>query len=145
MARLGRNGKLYYNSGTYGSPTWVEITRARDVNINKSKAESDASSRATVFALSKGAQLILDISFDYQDSDAADTVHDALRASYNDSSAIEILVLNGSKDTAGSKGYRLSMEVMTYNEPQPLTGSQTSQFVLKPCPSSNPPAAYTAS
>jgi hypothetical protein len=32
--KLGRNCKAYYNTGSYASPTWVEITLVRDLTTN---------------------------------------------------------------------------------------------------------------
>ena len=40
--KLGINGKLYQNTGAYGSPTWVEITNVRDLTLNMDAAEADA-------------------------------------------------------------------------------------------------------
>ncbi len=42
----GRLRALYYNSATFGSPTWVLIGRVSDVNIARGRATSDRKFRS---------------------------------------------------------------------------------------------------
>ena len=37
--------KTYYNTGTYASPTWVELTALRGLTLNLERAQVDLSIR----------------------------------------------------------------------------------------------------
>ncbi len=43
--RLGLDAVLYRNTATYATPTWSEISNARDVTLNLESGEADASRR----------------------------------------------------------------------------------------------------
>ncbi len=44
--KLGIDAKLYYNTGTYETPTWVELTNVRDVTLSLERSEADVTTRA---------------------------------------------------------------------------------------------------
>ena len=44
---LSENAKLYYNSGSYASPTWVEICNVKDVTLSLEKDEVDVTTRCS--------------------------------------------------------------------------------------------------
>src|SRR5688500_8445447 len=63
--RIGLEMKLYRNSGTAGeTPTWVELTNARDVTVNLEKGEADISTRASIWRTRKAT--LLDGTLDFQ-------------------------------------------------------------------------------
>ena len=45
--KIGGDWKLYYNSGTNASPTWVEINLVGDINLNLSVGEAAANLRVS--------------------------------------------------------------------------------------------------
>ena len=44
--KLGMNGKLYRNTGTYEAPAWEEIANAKDVTLSLETGEADVTTRA---------------------------------------------------------------------------------------------------
>ncbi len=44
--KYGFNGGLYLNSGTYSTPTWVDLTNTKEVQIEDGMSEHDATLRA---------------------------------------------------------------------------------------------------
>ena len=141
MTRIGLDCKLYRNTGTYASPTWVEIVNARDVTVPLTKGEADTSSRASSWKTRKGT--LKDASIDFQlvqaDGDAAFA---ALLDSYLDGSPIELLVLNGATGDTAAQGLRATVEVFQFQESQPLENALVYDVSCKPTPATNPPSWY---
>ena len=55
--KLGMEAKLYRNTGTYATPTWVEMLNVKDLTLNLEASEADVTTRgnagwrATIAAL----------------------------------------------------------------------------------------------
>lgn len=129
---VGKDCKLYYNTATHASPTWVEITKAINVSANLGKGEADASARYSGWKLTKGALKELEITFSYRHKQGADTVFDALQAAYIADTAIEFAVMDAAITESGAQGPRAFCEVSAMNLTQELEGSQEFEFTLKP-------------
>lgn len=129
---VGKDCKLYYNSGTHTSPTWVEVKKAINVSANLGKGEADVSSRATSWKLVKGALKELEISFTYRHKAGVDTVFDALLAAYMGDIAKEFAVMDSDITNAGAQGPRAFCEILSMNETQELENSVEYEFTLKP-------------
>lgn len=104
-AYSGRETKLYYNSATHASPTWVEIKRARNIQTNRGPALSDiefhgASETKAIPGYKKFAG-----SFELVRKRGADTVYDAIIEAREAGSIIELVHLNGSITDDDSKGW----------------------------------------
>lgn len=108
---LGLDAKLYYNSATEGSPTWVEITPVRDLTLNMDAATADVTTRASGgwrMQVPTLKEVSLDFQMIWDPSDAGFAViHDA----YIANSTVELLILDGPEDTAGSEGMRGSFGI----------------------------------
>lgn len=143
-AKVGIDCKLYYNTATYGSPTWTELTTVGDVTLNLTKAQARLSSRANTFEAYKGAMKDITLSFDMI-WDSANTGQTALQASFFSGTVKDFLVLDGSSATAGSKGVRFDGEVMEFTRGEPLNDGVKLSVTVKPAYSSNAPVDYTAS
>lgn len=133
MTRIGLDCKLYYNSGTYASPTWVEIVNAKDVTVPLTKGEADTSRRGTEWKTRRGT--LKDASIDFQlvqeDGDAAFT---ALLNSFLNNTPIELLALNGPVGTVGSEGLRATCEVFNFQDAQALESAVVYDVSAKPTP-----------
>jgi len=129
---VGKDCKLYYNSGTHATPTWNEITKAINVSANLGKGEADVSSRETSWKLSKGALKELEISFTYRHKAGTDTVFDVLLAAYLADTAIEFAVMDAAITEAGAQGPRAFCEIFSMNETQELENAVEYEFTLKP-------------
>jgi hypothetical protein len=143
--RLGKNHKLYRNTGTYGAPTWVEIAEVSDLMLDQTKGEADVSTRATGGDVAKVGTLkerSLDFTLVLKDDDT-DT-RDALEDSYEDGTSIDLLILNGPHTTPGNRGWRIEMEVFKLSNDQKLTEASKFAVTMKTTDGDNPPARYTA-
>lgn len=138
---IGADCKLYRNTGTWASPTWNEIQRARDVTINLERAEADMSSRVTEWKLTKGALKDLTIEFDlvyHQD----DPDYVVLRDAFLNNTTVEMTALDGSSATNGSEGPRAHMTVLQFGRPEPLEDTVRIPITVKPANAANAPEWY---
>jgi len=128
----GEECKLYYNTATHASPTWTEITRARNVSFSLSKSEADQSSRSSGWKKDKGTQKALEITFTYRKKQGTDTVFDALMAAALAGTIYEYAMLDGAHTLTGVQGIRAFCEIMTVGNTQDLEASEEIEFTLKP-------------
>lgn len=112
----GKDFKLYlggedpYDADT---PTWVEMTNIKDVTRNLEKATADVSVRGSSFRMEVGTLkgLSIDLQSVYDPTDANLAVFE--QAFYDDANIL-LLALDGSINTVGSRGIRLSAQVTKY-------------------------------
>jgi len=104
---IGLNGKAYYNSGTYGTPTWVltsnvgDISVTDEMNTTNIQVRSQSGFEVTVAGLRKVA---FEFSMVYDPADSAQT---ALRTAYGARTKTDFLFLDQINGTAGSQGLRV--------------------------------------
>lgn len=130
--RVGKDCKLYYNSGTHATPTWVEVKSAINVTANMGKGEAEVGSRASSWKLYKGAMKELEVSFTYRHKSGADTVFDAILASYTSGTPKEFAVLDDDITLSGAQGPKAYFEVMSLNQSQELESAVEYEVTLKP-------------
>ena len=128
----GLEGKIYYNTGTHASPTWVEVTRAINVSFSSSKGEADQSSRISEWKMQKGTLIDLEITVTYRKKQGTDTVFDALQAAYFAGTVYEWAMLDGASTESGVQGIRAFCEIMSFGNTQDLEGAEEVEFSLKP-------------
>lgn len=117
---VGHECVLYYNSGTEGSPTWLEIDTVRDVNLTLSSNEVDDTSRTTNGWRSKLAGLRewgADFEMIY---DTSNTAWQEVRAAYFAGTSIEVLALDGDITVDGQQGLRGIVFVTEFSRAEPL-------------------------
>jgi hypothetical protein len=138
MAKTGLKANLFYNTASYGSPTWAEITLVADCAVEGTRDEAGGSTRASSVKLFEPTQLALGISGKVR-TDSTDTGFAALLANFLDpSTAIDVLVLDGTTTENGSLGYRFDAKVFSMGEDQALNSVLFRDFTIKPCISANP-------
>ncbi len=140
---LGLNAKLYRNTGTYGSPTWVLVDNVKDLSINKEKGEADVTTRANngweaTAATLKSATIEWDMVYDPADAD-----YTAIETAWEDGSAIEFAFMDGLITVAGTKGYRMTCAVFGFSRDEALTEAVMVNVSVKPTYAANGPAPYT--
>lgn len=118
-ALVGRECKLYYNSGTFASPTWTELTRAIDVAYTITSERGDVSSRVSIWKMEKKALNGLELTFGYRyRQGVTDAVFDALRPMALSNTVVEFAVCDGAIATTGNEYLRASYQLeMTMNQP----------------------------
>jgi len=144
---IGLNAKLYRNTGTYGSPTWVEVCLIGDLTLNIEKSEATISVRCSGWELIRAVLKKASVDFKMM-YNPGNSSFQAIRDAFNNNTRIEFAVMDGDI-TAGAttltQGLRATMEVMKFNIGQPLEGAQTVDVTLKPSYNSNLPSWYTVS
>jgi hypothetical protein len=108
MARLGIRCKVYYNSATYGSPTWVEVEAVNDwkENVNSEKIKGpDRGSLVNLYG--KGE---MDLSWTGTIKRGGTEAAKLKTASLTDE-VIDIMILDADKAVVGAIGYRVDVQV----------------------------------
>ena len=128
----GFDGKAYYNSGTNASPTWVEITYARDVNTTSSAEKLDNSDRASKYKKYCAGQLDVETTITLTYGRTAATAVDALRDKYHLREAVQIAIMDGNIADTGTEGYKYYASVYSHDWDQPLSDGQTLTMTFAP-------------
>jgi len=137
--KLGLDAKLYRNSGTYETPSWVEMTNVKDLTLNLESGEADVTTRgnngwrATVATLKDGS-----IEFEMV-WDTEDAGFEALSAAYFGDTAIGIAAMDGDITEAGRRGLWADMAVVDFSREEPLEEALSVKVTLKPTYSANAP------
>lgn len=141
---LGLNCKAYRNTGTWGLPTWDEITNMTGAKLNLETGEADVTTRGgngwrqTAATLKNGTvefQMIWD-------PDSADFA--AIQEAWEDGTNIECLFLDGDVTTAGKQGLRAEFAVTNFSRDESLEEAVKVDVTLKPGYSTtNTPEWYT--
>ena len=125
--QIGASCKLYYNSGTHASPTWVLVANAVDARAGFGKNYGDGSSRASGWKKNLAALRDLSCSFGYRYKAGADTVWDALQAAAIANTPKELFFADGASGATGTEGFRAYFDLV-FDQDQPLEDGVTVQF-----------------
>ena len=143
--KLGLDAKLYRNSGTYESPTWVEMTNVKDLTLNLESGEADVTTRgnngwrATVATLKDGS---IEFEMIWDTEDAGFT---AIKGAWFGNTSIEFAVMDGDITVAGSQGLRATFSVTKFSRSEPLEEALLVSVTAKPTYAENAPEWMTIS
>lgn len=119
-AVIGRECNLYYNAGTFSSPTWTLITRAMDVALPISAEYGDVSSRVSIFKMQSKSQVVVGpLTFGYRYRQlVTDAIFDALRPMTLSNTKVEFAVCDTTIATTGAEYVRATYQLeMVLNQP----------------------------
>lgn len=144
-AVLGKNCKLYRNTGTWGSPTWVEVENVKDLTLGLVYDSADVSTRAGGgVARKEPALLTASLEFDMvRDTDDADQT--ALLTAFFASTLVDMAVAEGAIATSGTKYYRQEWKAADGSQTEALADAKRVALKWEPCFSSNNGGWTTAS
>ena len=125
--------RLYYNSATDASPTWVEIAKAKDVSYPIDIGEAEANARDNEYKSSEPTLIGVELTFGYQYEPGADTVYDALLAMATGRTAKQFAVADGDLTLTGARYLKFFGKIFGIGNDQPLEGVETKEFTVKPC------------
>ncbi|MEO2031485.1 MAG: phage tail tube protein [Planctomycetaceae bacterium] len=141
--KLGMEAKLYRNTGTYASPTWVEMLNVKDVTLNLEADEADVTTRgnagwrATIAALKDG-------SIEYEMVwDTADPDFTAIQQAFFGNTEIEFAVMDGDITASGSQGLRATMSITNFSRSEALEEVIGVSVTAKPTYADNAPEWMT--
>lgn len=141
--KLGMEAKLYRNTGTYASPTWVEMLNVKDLTLSLEAGEADVTTRgnagwrATIAALKDG-------SIEYEMVwDTADADFTAIQQAFFGNTEIEFAAMDGDITASGSQGLRATMSVTNFSRSEALEEAIGVSVTAKPTYADNPPEWMT--
>ena len=141
--KLGMQAKLYRNSGSYGTPTWVEVGNVKDLTLNLEAGEADVTTRAndgwraTVATLKDGS---IEFEMVWDTSDANFT---AIQQAFFNNTSIEFAVMDGAIATSGSQGLRATMSITNFSRSEALEEAIMVSVTAKPTYAANAPSWMT--
>ena len=140
----GRSNKLYYNTGTYASPTWVEVPHWRDsLTLNHTAEMADAGDASSLMGASVVGEVNIEISTTLRKTDS-DATWAFLRTKAYSGAAFECAVMEGSIATSANVGTRVKCSVSAFGETYEQKGISSASLTLTPAPSADADAAeYT--
>lgn len=143
---LSENAKLYRNSASYGTPTWVEIDNVKDLTLNLDKDETDVTTRASG-GFKEFVDGMIDASVEWSMLwDTADANFTAIRTAFFAKTAVEFLILDGDEGTAGSQGLRVTCMIKGFTRNETLGDALMVDVNIRPTKNANAaPTWYTAS
>lgn len=119
----GRNERLYYNTGTHASPSWIWMKRTINRTLSFGKGEINFQDSESEWEKTLGAAKKLGLNWGYRELITSnDTVFAALWDSYLNGTPIEVAAMNGDIATTGKKGFRAFIEVMEMEQTAELEG-----------------------
>lgn len=134
---LAEDAKLYYNTGTYGSPTWTLIDNAMSLTLNLSKDAVDVTTRASA-GFKEYVDGLIDASIEWGMLwDTEDAAFTAIRTAFFNKTAIEILVLDQEYDNTAAQGLRAICMVENFTRAENLGEALTVSVTVRPVANSN--------
>ena len=136
---FGRDARLYYNSATFGSPTWVVINAVRDVAIpDGDRVSIDASGRDYGIDLVEYANLKLRIEgkirVNHSNTAFAYLQAKALLSPSLSTSIVDLMILSGVHTTDGNTGFRFESKIgKWFGEDQNIDQILWRPFLFTPC------------
>ena len=148
-AYVGGEAKLYYNAGTYGSPTWTLMENVADVDIADGRSAVEAPIRAQwpIVGHLPGKQNI-ELTFNgLKTKLTTDAVTTAMITKYEAGTVTEFAIADAAIATTGTKYRRITAVLTKADETQPLDSPVMCAFAAVPAVnnSGNNPSRATAS
>lgn len=123
--RIGKDAKMYRNTGTHLIPVWVEMTRVSNVSQSLDKTKVDVPRRGTKYKYKGAGQIEGPLTFDYVYKPGTDVDFDALQDSFFNDTCFQVAVMDGNIATTGTEGFRAFMMVFSFPFDQ---GEETPQL-----------------
>lgn len=127
----------YRNTGTYGSPTWTEITSAQGGEIGDQWDFGDASKRVTRAKLYQKTQIDMASKLTLVANPAAADYVAFYGAAQSKTASLDCLLLNGKISTEGAIGIRSEFQISRQKENQEMGGVIVNNFDLMPIATTN--------
>lgn len=142
--QLGMDCIVYRNTGTYASPTWVEMDWVMTANHNLTANEGKVKKRASDIELTLKGQGVHEFTVEgpYDADDANITALDTAVRTRTD--PIEFAFMDDDITTSGVKGIRTTCEVVAGGRTEGFEEAVGKTFTLKPsAKATNPFVEYT--
>ena len=138
MSSIGFDGKIYRNTATYATPTWVEVTAFENVNVNFGFGQAESNSRDSQFERYKLGTAKAPVTARLK-TKAGNADYEAIMDAFALGTVLDLLILDGSKDTVGSRGIRAEYHVFDNPQDQSMGTRLYNALQLLPADTDNPP------
>ena len=137
--RLGMEARLYRNSASYATPTWVEVTNVKDVTLNLEKGEADVTTRANNgWRATVGT--LKDASVEFQMVwDTADAGFTEIQQAFFGNTPIEFAIMSGDITDPESEGLRATCDIFSFTRNEALEEAIMVDVSIKPTYADNAP------
>lgn len=134
---LGKNAKAYRNSATFGSPTWVEMSKISKLKGGLKWGRASNASRGST--VNRGGKTVGDLTFTFTvEQDLTDTTFLALWAALISPTAIiDLLILNAGSATDGARGFRGEMDLYSLDDDQAMENVLVYDIEAQPSATAN--------
>ena len=128
---MGKDCKLYRNSATEASPSWVLIENVIDLNLPMTIGEADLSTRESNIELTGDALMSISASFGmlYDQEDASFVV---LLDAFFARTAIQFAVMDQAIATSGAEGFKAFCNIFSNDLGQGLREGMKASLTIKP-------------
>lgn len=137
---LSEDAKLYYNTGSYSSPTWSEICGVKDLTLSLEKDEIDLTTRCSG-GFKEYADGLLDANITFNMLyDPADAAFTALQTAFFAKSSVEFAVMDGAlppPSGSTSQGLRATCMVKSFSRSESLGDALMTDVAVRPVANSN--------
>lgn len=135
---LAINAKIYRNTATFGTPTWVAVSLFENVSVDPRYVESASNSRDSPFERVAATMAGCSITGRLKVK-PGDAGYEALMDAFALRTPVDLLVLNAAKETEGARGVRGEFYVMAAGEDQTIQNRLYRDLELKLADTDNPP------
>lgn len=133
-AFVGGEAKMYYNSGSYGSPTWVENLNVGDLDGPDARTAVPVPTRGAwpnnVYIPGSRERALTWNSIKHKGT--ADVVLAYFLQCYENGTPIDLAITDGDITTPGTRGKRDYYIITKADQTEPLDGSVAIAFEAKP-------------
>lgn len=140
--KLAIKANFMLNTGSFGSPTWSNVTLVGDASVPFEWTEGDGSTRGSRLEMSVKTMLKVGFQAKVRTDDTDANFQTIWNAAQNDT-ILNVLILDGPLTVAGPRGYWLDTQVFSNSQDQALKGVLFNEFNFKPTPTANQQAYVT--
>lgn len=117
--KIGNDMKAYHNTGTNGSPTWVEMKQIGDVTVDLNVGEAEVDLRESNWILNLPAKLSAGINIALASNPGMTTVFDVLRTNFFARTIKQYAICNGVLATTGTEYFKAFCLISSFPWAQP--------------------------
>ena len=132
--RVGGEMHLYYNSGSYGTPTWVLLDDVGDVEPSDDDTEIEVNLRGN-YPFKTWMRGMTDVSATFQllyKTGVSDTKFKAIEDAKKNRTTLEFAFSDALIASEGAKYLRAICEVTKFHRPEPIDGAVIVEVAIKP-------------
>lgn len=137
---IGQEFYMYFNAGSYASPTWTLVENCRDLDWPAEAAGVDMSTRLSAYEKQQAGMLSCPINWQML-HDQSDTDFTTIQTAFLARTTKEFAIADGPIATTGTAYFRTALAAITkFSRSEPLKDAVTVDVSIFPAPDTNAPA-----